>query len=285
MRAFGHLALAHLELARGRARAASAQIERAASLDPLPALEHRALLAMVPFLPADTTDLLMLRDSLGRARAASQPASLATSHLANLHDAVHAEIRSYLAAGLSIRLRDTLSAKRFLADLESGGRADAPATVAADAARSVRAQLARLAGRTSESVRGLADVLRLEARVGLIGGSPFYSQGLERFLYGGVLADEARLQDAALWFDSFSSNSIFDLIYLAPAHLERGRIAERLSQPTVALRHYEEVAALYLGCDAELRGIPDEARARIAALRAAPPTEAAPPRARTSSSP
>jgi hypothetical protein len=41
-------------------------------------------------------------------------------------------------------------------------------------------QLAQRAGRTAEALAALEEVHRLEARVGLIGGSPFYSQGLAR---------------------------------------------------------------------------------------------------------
>ncbi|HWB41916.1 MAG TPA: AAA family ATPase, partial [Gemmatimonadales bacterium] len=101
VRAFGHLALAHLELARGRARAAVTQLDQAASLDPLPTLEHRALLAMVPFLAAEPGALGALRDSLVRVGPSRVPPSLETSHLANLHEAVHDELRAFLAAGLS----------------------------------------------------------------------------------------------------------------------------------------------------------------------------------------
>ena len=77
-----------------------------------------------------------------------------------------------------------------------------------------------------------------------------------------------RSQDASLWYDSFSSNSIFDLIYLAPSHLERGRIAEKSGQPKVALNHYQQAVALWLTCDPDLQALPDEARARIRALKA-----------------
>ncbi len=267
VRAFGHLALAHLQLARGRAHAAAKQLDRAASLDPLPALEQRALLATVPFLPAQSAYLVALRDTVSRIGPSREPVSLETSHLANLHDVVQGELRAFLAAGLGLRLGDTASARRYLGDLEAPGRTQARATVAADAAGSIRAQLAKLAGRATEAGRNLEEVLRLEARVGLIGGSPFYSQGLERFLYGGILADQSRSQEAMTWYDSFSSNSIFDLIYLAPSHLERGRIAERMGLPKVAVSHYEQVVALWLDCDPELRPVPDEARVRLAALR------------------
>jgi tetratricopeptide (TPR) repeat protein len=267
VRAFGNLALAHLDLARGRARTAAARLDQASSLDPISALQHRALVAMVPFLPAQPDYLVALRDSIAQVRPSRAPPSLETSHLANLHDVVHEELRGYLAAGLSLRLGDTATARNYLGELETPGRTHARATVARDATGSIRAQLARRTGRASDAARDLEEVLRLEARVGLIGGSPFYSQGLERFLYAGVLAGEGRPQDANLWYDSFSSNSIFDLIYLAPSHLERGRIAEKLGQPRVALSHYQQAVALWLNCDPDLRALPEEARARIKALK------------------
>ncbi len=267
VRAFGHLALAHLDLARGRYQAGEAHLQRASRLDPVAALQHRALLATVPFLPADATALRGLLDSLTDSAPRREPASLETSHLANLHDAVEEELRAYLAAALSLRLGDTAGARRHVDVLTRPRQTHARAALASDASGSVRAQIALQAGRVPDAVRDLQEVLRLEARVGLIGGSPFYSQGLERFLLADALAESERLQEAALWYDSFSSNSIFDLIYLAPASLERGRLAERLGEPANALGHYQQAVALWLDCDAVLRGIPDSARARIAALQ------------------
>jgi tetratricopeptide (TPR) repeat protein len=269
VRAFGHLALAHLDLARGRARAAGEQLTRAASLDPHAALVHRALLATVPFLPGPPARLSALRDSVTGAVTRRTPANLETSHLANLHHAVDEELRAYLAGGLSLRLGDTAAARRHAASLARPRTTPARAAVAGDALGSLRAQLALHGGRKAAALKDLAEVLRLEARVGLIGGSPFYSQGLERYLYAGALAGEGRLQDAALWYDSFSSNSIFDLVYLAPASLARGRLAERLGDPGAAASHYQQALALWLDCDPELRAIPDSARAGLAGLQTA----------------
>ena len=269
VRAFGHVALGYLALARGRMRAGDAHFARAAALDPLAALQHRALLATVPFLPAELDRLRALRDTVTRPTPPRLPASLETSHLANLHDVVEGEIRSYLAAGLSLRLGDTATARRYADELVTPRPEPARASVASDGLGSLRAQLALLGGRRPEAIRDLQEVLRLEARVGLIGGSPFYSQGLERFLYAGVLSDAGRLQDAAMWYDSFSSNSIFDLIYLAPANLARARLDERLGATAAAVGRYQQVVALWLDCDPELRQVPDTARARIAALQRA----------------
>jgi DNA-binding SARP family transcriptional activator/tetratricopeptide (TPR) repeat protein len=266
VRAFGHLALAHLELARGRIKAADGQLERASSLDPVAALQHRALLATVPFLPAEPGALRALLDTVIDPRPRRALPNLETSHLANLHDIVEDELRAYLAAGLSVRLGDTTAARRYVAGLAASRGSPARAAVAADALGSIRAQVALRAGQGPEAIRDLQEVLRLEARVGLIGGSPFYSQGLERFLYAGALTDAGRLQEAALWYDSFSSNSIFDLIYLAPAGLARGRLAEQLGDVKGALGYYQQVVALWLGCDQQVRAIPDSARRRISAL-------------------
>jgi DNA-binding SARP family transcriptional activator/tetratricopeptide (TPR) repeat protein/TolB-like protein len=267
VRAFGHLALAHLALARGRRGSAEDQLHRASLLDPGAALRHRALLASVPFLPVEPKVLRALLDSLGALAPRRALPALETSHLANLHDAVEEELRAYLVGTLSLRLGDTAGARRRSEVLASPGRVSARSAVATDALGSVRAQLALRSGHPAEAIRDLEEVLRLEARVGLIGGSPFYSQGLERFLLAGALVQAGRLQEAALWYDSFSSNSIFDLIYLAPAGLERGRLAERLGEPRSAVGHYQQVVALWLDCDSALRAIPDTARARIAALQ------------------
>jgi tetratricopeptide (TPR) repeat protein len=106
--------------------------------------------------------------------------------------------------------------------------------------------------------------------VGLIGGSPFYSQGLERFRYAEALERLGRLDEALPWYGSFSSNSIFDLVYLVPSHLHRARIAERLGQRDEAIRHYQRVVTLWQDADAELQPLVEEARGRLAELAVTP---------------
>ena len=133
----------------------------------------------------------------------------------------------------------------------------------------LRAQLALRAGRTHDATRRLEEVLRLEARVGLIGGSPFYSQGLERYLYAGLLESQERWEDAVRWYGSFASNSIFDFVYLAPSHVGRGLLLERQGQKRLAADHYRRALELYQESDAELGALVREAREGLVRMTAA----------------
>jgi hypothetical protein len=80
--------------------------------------------------------------------------------------------------------------------------------------------------------------------VGLIGGSPFYSQGLERYLYAQLLERAGRLDAAIRWYGSFSSNSLFDFVYLAPSYIARGRLHRRLGGTEEAEAQFRAAAVL-----------------------------------------
>ena len=131
----------------------------------MPALEHRALLALLPFLPPDTAALRSLAARLRREPAAGLSASLETSHLANLHDGVHEELRAYLLGGLALRLGDTATAVAQLEPLRVPRAVPGAAAVGRDADGGLRAQLEIRRGRPDEAARTLEEVFRLEARV------------------------------------------------------------------------------------------------------------------------
>jgi DNA-binding SARP family transcriptional activator/tetratricopeptide (TPR) repeat protein len=261
VRAFGHQALAYLDVATGRLAAAADELDRAAALDPAPSLEHRALLALLPTKTPADPDLTALRDSVARLIVPTVVRSLETSHLANLHEGVELEVQSYLLGSLSVELADGAATGAEIRELERPRAGAEAAAVAHDAAGSIRARQAQLAGNPAEAARQLAEVLRLEGRVGLIGGSPFYSQGLERFRYAQVLERLGRTDEAARWYDSFSSNSIFDLALLPAAELERARMEERLGRRPEASRCYRRVVELWSDGDAAVQPMVAEARA------------------------
>ncbi len=266
VRAFGYIARAHLALARGHLRAAYTELQPAFLLDPVSALEHRALLGLLPFVPMPAAGLRALRDSVIRGLPSPATAHLETSHLTNLHEGVHSELQEYLAGGLSLRLGDAAGARTYLQRLERPRTSSLAASLAQDAAGSIRAQLALSAGRWAEAATALEEVQRLEARVGLIGGSPFYSQGLERYLYAGLMERQGRFEEAIRWYSSFSSNSIFDFVFLAPSHIHRGRILERLGRAKEAAEQYRSGLELYRDSDAELGSLLQEAREGLARM-------------------
>ncbi len=263
VRAFGHHALAYLDVANGRFASAQKQLDKASRLDPVPTMEHRALLALIPGMSPPAPVLSALRDSVDRLAVGSAAPSLETSHLANLHDGVGTEIKSYLVASLSLELADATRAATELRDLERPRAVSEAAALARDAVASVRGRQSQGAGQWADAARLLAEVLRLEARVGLIGGSPFYSQGLERFRYAQVLEQLGRHTEAARWYDSFSSNSIFDLAFLPAAELERARMEERLGRRVEAARCYRRVVELWSGGDPVVQPLVAEARAGL----------------------
>jgi len=108
--------------------------------------------------------------------------------------------------------------------------------------------------------------------VGLIGGSPFYSQGFERYLYAGLLESEGRWEDAVRWYGSFASNSIFDFVYLAPSHVRRGLLLERQGQKGLAADHYRRPLELYRGSD-EIGILVREAREGLVRMGADAPAD------------
>jgi tetratricopeptide (TPR) repeat protein len=89
--------------------------------------------------------------------------------------------------------------------------------------------------------------------------SPFYMYTAERWLRAELLQRLGRHDEAVRWYDSLVQSSLYELIYLAPSHLNRARIYERLGQRLRAASHYRRVVALWNGCDPELRPAYDEA--------------------------
>jgi tetratricopeptide (TPR) repeat protein len=267
VRAFGHIGLAYLALAQGRLRAAGEELGRAAALDPVMALEYRGVVALVPFLSPAPGELAALRDSASRLAATHRPAPPRENPWPTAHDGIQQDIATYLSAALALRAGDVMAARQGRDRLQARSRRLPSNAVVHDLAASLRAQLAVSANRPAVALKELEQLQAIDARADQVGSSPYYSQGLERFIYASLLEAAGRLEDAAHWYGSFSASSIFDLVFLAPSHLRRGSIAERLGQPAESRRHYEAALVLWSGCDAELRPLADDARTRLAALR------------------
>jgi tetratricopeptide (TPR) repeat protein len=268
VRAFGHIGLGYLALAEGRLRAAGVELDRAAALDPVMTLEYRGVVALLPFVSAAPAELQALRDSTSRLATIRRPAPPRDNPWPTAHEGIQQDIAVYLPARLALRAGDVMAARRGLDQLTARARQAPPTAVVHDLVASLQAQLAVSANRPADAIRELELAQAIDARADQVGSSPYYSQGLERFTYASLLEASGWMEDAALWYGSFSASSIFDLVFLAPSHLRRGAIAERLGRLVEARHQYEAALALWADCDPDLRPLTDQARTRLAALGA-----------------
>lgn len=276
VRAQGRIALAHLALAEGRWREAWTELDRASSLDPVATAWARAYFAALPFLQVPGATL----DSAARSLAAAPRAPTAAPLYLEL--AVEAPaapvIERYLAellrlAGPSVHPE----ARRAGAPGPAGSRERAACDVAGPASteelcRDLRlglsAEAARRAGRTADALLGL-EALGMRVPYQFAGRSVFFARTRERFLRAQLLEEAGRLADAYTWYEAVPHGARFDYIFLAPTHLGRGRIRERLGDRAGAAAHYRRVLELWPEPDPELAALRREAAEGL--RRVAPP--------------
>ncbi len=262
VRAHGHAMRAHLELARGRWRAAEAELSAAQALHATAPLMYRALLAACPFAPISPD---RLREILERVRSMTPEAGVArieTPAWLGPHVGLHQHLQLYLTGLLASRTGDPDEAIDCAARLEVLPGPDEAAPFIEDLARSVRAHAASESGRAGEGL-SLLEGTRMQTRFDLILWSPFFSQSRERFTRAALLSQVGRLEEALAWYGAFAENSIYDQVYVAPAHFRRGEISERLRRPREAAAHYRRFLDLWRDCDPELRPVLDQAREGI----------------------
>ncbi len=260
-----HVSLAHIEVARGRWRAAAAELVEVERRDPAWALEARGLLATLPFTPWSAETLRQVRDDLLRWRAAEQPRRTHPSLFVRAHNGLHAHIRAYLLAMLSVRLGETQAAERYASELDQLPGTPTHRALGHASSEHVRAELSTARGDATEALDALA---RAEVEVGYDSAitSPFYSRAAARFLRGALAETTGCHDEAARWFASFGETSIYDLVYVAPALVRRGASLERLNQPEPAADAYRRALTLWAERDPELSSLVAPADERLAAL-------------------
>ncbi|HVF15620.1 MAG TPA: tetratricopeptide repeat protein, partial [Steroidobacteraceae bacterium] len=261
-RALAYSILAHIEAGRGRWNSSRAALDSLAVLDPLKALEHRALLSLEPFLKRPDTELRALRDQLERTSPPAPSGAPSRSSLLTVDDQLHAFIRTYLLGSLHARLGDLNGARRLATELEAiKGNPDIQG-IARDFAKSVRAAAEPNPSAALRQLEGM----RLQTWYEFAMYSPFYSLANERFTRA-ELADKLNREDEALrWFSSFSDFSFFDVRYEAPAHLKRARILARQKKNALAASHYRAFLAMWQDADSQFQPEIIKARTELAGL-------------------
>lgn len=213
VRGFGHAALAWLRVAENDFTGAFRQLDDAARFDSLAALEHRALILSIPFVPADTAMLRRVRAALEGNHPVERQARSGASHVGGVHDDSHAVLRDYLIGLLALRLGDAEAAVTAAVHLDQAKAQGDVADYARRAATSLRAQHALARGQADSAAVLLQASLATETSLARMGASPFYSRGLERYLLARTLERLGRPQEAARWDATFHGQPLFDIAF------------------------------------------------------------------------
>ncbi|HYB53686.1 MAG TPA: tetratricopeptide repeat protein, partial [Thermoanaerobaculia bacterium] len=193
VRSYGHVALAHLSLARGKWAQARKELESIASSDPWASLEYRALFSCLSFLPVSRSELSSIRDGLARLDPSAAPRVEDPAVFIDAHYDIHPLLRMYLLALVSARLGDIDGAERYAGEIERQKFPPGYKSLASDFKRSVRAQIDRAHGNSGEAVQTLEAILA-ETKNPL--ESPFVSEAYERYSRAEMLYELGRYKES-----------------------------------------------------------------------------------------
>jgi tetratricopeptide (TPR) repeat protein len=270
VRAVGHIWTAYIDAAMGKLDEARAELAASQEFDAAQALEYRAYLATLPFLPYEQKEIAALRDTVVRTDWTRIPSS---GRNPSLYFSAHYNLRQviypYLAGALSIRLGDTAEALRRAGELERAQVPPDAGSMAQDLALSLRSRVAHAAGRTVEALE-LIQRTRLETNYQLTLATPFAGQAFERFWRAEMLSEAGQDLEALRWYENAIPVSPSEVVFVPTRHVRRGEIYERRGEPEQALRHYAEVLEYWRDADPELKNLREDVSARVARLTGEP---------------
>jgi tetratricopeptide (TPR) repeat protein len=271
IRANAQLLLAWLELAGGRwstAKEAFARAQRMTGGPPV--LVQHAIAATLPFLTLPRSDL----DSIRREVELWNPTADIPEAGAGLRSQLSSALRLYLLGLLSSRLGDDGAALRMARDVERLEVPDEARAVTRALASTIRADVA-LPGRSASQAAEALEPVTGEVPLELV-SMPVYvnlrefTQEHARHLRVLVLAGQGKHREALQWIETSFQGSPSEFVYLAPMHLQRAELHDRLGERGEAMEHYRRFVHLWRDCDPPLRPVLEGAKAELARLTAEP---------------
>ena len=260
----GHAMLALLELARGARHASLTEFNRAAAFDTTLAFTYGGIMAAIPQFRFANADVRAVRDAALRWRPTPGETDIELPWLFKL-GAPTARFRQYVLGLLDARLGDDSAALSYANALTGAHEPSDSAGLLPDLALEIRALTAARVGDTSAALANLErEQLRVLWHYQVM--SPLHERPVGRFLRAEMLHARGRDADALGWYNSLTSLSMIEFVFLAPAYLREGEIYESAKQPARAVEYYSRFVARWQTCDPELRPLVDDARRRIARL-------------------
>ena len=235
VRALGHILLAHIDAGGGRPLAAARHLDHALQLDRVRALEHRALLHSLPFLPVSRPTIVATRDALARSPVTG--GGRETGIVFSGDAGMHPYFRTYLLGLLAARLGEEDAAIALASETARFDATSDGPTLAMDLARGVRARVAYERGDFEEVLRALEHQEIERSGNDLMGFVPFHSQPQERFLLAESLRAEGRDEEALGWYGSYEEHAPYGRAFRAIADLRRSEIHASLGNYDEAARY------------------------------------------------
>ena len=264
-RAASHASLAMLELARGNWARAEEHLASMTQLARPVGELLRGMLIAQPFVPATRDELMAARTAV-EFRLEPQPSEKHQHRPAPpmLHPLIEAQGMLRLSTGaiLSLRLADTTEAARRMATMLDLPLPDPAKPLQEHLLADLRARLAVARGDHTAALRELEQI-PLDAAFPPQTHVPSSGQ---RYLRAQLLAGAGQRREALRWYNTFEDQSLFQLVFAGPGHLQMAEVCEQLKDTSCAARHYRAFLELWSDPDAALKPLVERARARLARL-------------------
>ena len=255
-RMVGYHSLATFFAAQGKPAAADIALREHDSFQPDWSLELRGFLYALPFLHRTPQAI----DSIDRAlaeRRAIRPMRVVDQALVSGWDP---RIAIFARGLLAVRSGKLDSAGAFAIQLEKSTGSRVDSAFLPVLANTIRAEIARSQGDLVAAIGLLGD----ERPVGNLGalGWIIGNHGYQRYLRAELLREQGKFTEALRWYETMVQSSVHEVIFLAPSHLRRAQIYDRLGNKENAARHYRHFADIWSQAEPPLKPLVDAARQR-----------------------
>lgn len=219
----------------------------------------RAMLAVPPFFGASRDALQAASTTVSTFDPDARPAAGPPLPL-------EPQVRLYLLGLLASRLDEPQEALRRAAEVEAAPVSAEYRYGVRSLAATIRADVALSAGHASEALKHL-EIVRGTVPLELGGAfSPFMEEHA-RFLRAEALVALGRDDEALSWYENgFSAPTPIAFLYHAQAARRLAEIYERKGERAKAIEQYSRFVRMWARCDAPLRPLVVDARARLARL-------------------
>lgn len=262
-RGYGFEFMAHFEAGAGRWSAAQNYFDQFSKLNPVAAMESRALLAVSPFAPFSHTELRTMRNELLQFDPELARPSMDPAFVFAVHNDIHSQLRTYLLGLLSARLGEEAELQAYADELEG---MDSPAhsgSLIHDLSLHLRAEAAVLHGEHAQAL-ALLERAKRQSWFEFIWVSHVYSHIHSRFLRAELLKRAGRYEEALGWY--VQESDFPEMLYTAPSYLRSAEIYQELGQIEKAIGYYTRFVRLWQNCDPELQPALQRAKRQLAAL-------------------